>query len=666
MPSQIKDIVASIDKMELGLSRYFNNEETIAVFNIIKSSLKTQRLQIVLLHYGNIPYKPEDKFLSTTLDVTAYQIDALPSDIESTLSKTDLLIVGIYEDTKNISRDDRDHIRNLTKNIPNVALASSEEFKRDAQGYAYARRNLTVVTEDRRNDLISILKLINENVEIAIFSIIGKKDELLSNIDLLDFALKEQSQNAAAKSIITNGEFLEIQINDIRLLSKQQSVLKSKLSRSFKALTQELDQKTEDYFGITNPQMKELRSKVENFNGFKTIDLGKNTVLQMSDGFQDAIYKELEENTIDHIEKQITESIAATSLIRKELDNALYSIEVNHKLSVEEPINKNTITRIIEAVPKGQKELERSFAKKGLNQLFTELRAPIFMLMPILMLFMIFKPVLGIFTKINKKDYIDRSITESNGMPAIKIIGHPRYDKINEIYETLNDDITNDINNKQDLASSPFYIKGKLVIQHDETKEKNKSVLIPVIKLEEDGVLVLLETDRDEVLGKFEETYLTEAKKKASSSSAGIGVVIKFIQSLPGAEYILFLLMFVVGYFINKKLKEFNKEEAVESTDSKKTIKINLQNDLDRYISSIQMKWKTTQDNWLRNLQDTFQAEMENSINLKIDAENKNTQELKVLFDKRIKIFKENEKELNDYQNELKKLKQDLLTAIRL
>ncbi len=665
MPVQTKDIYSSIDKMEIGLSRYFSNEETLSVINEIKSNLRVDKLSVCILYTGVINFRSDDVFQSVKLATKAYSLTDLPEDIDSIVAKTDLVIFAILDKCDLISRDDREHIRNISKLNANSVLISTEDMKRDATSFAYAKRNLTFVIEDRRNDLINMLSKISEVVELSIFGIINKKTQIVNNIDLLDFAIKELSLNAAAKSIITNGEFLEIQINDVRLLSKQLSVLKSKLSRSFKALSQELDQSNENYFEITNPLMKELRAKVESFNGFQTVELGKNTVLKMSDGFQDDIYSEFESKTMVFIENQISSSLVSTSVIRKEVDNALYSIDVNHKLTTEEPLNKNSIKKLIETVPKGQRDLERSYVKKGLNQLFTDLRAPMFMLMPILMLFMIFKPVMNIFTKISKEDYIDRAVTESNGFPVIKIVGHPRYDKINEIYESLVDDITSEINSKE-LASSPFFIKGSLVIQYDEIKEKNKSSKRPIIKLEQDAVYILLETDRDEVLQKFELEYLTEAKKKSTSTSAGIGVVIKFIQNLPYAEYILFILLFIVGYFIRKKILEFNKEEVVEALDSKKAIRLNFQSDLERYINSIQMKWKNTQDNWIRNIQDLFQADLENYINQKIDDETKKVQELKILYDKRIKNFKETEKELNDFQNELKKLKQDILSAIRI
>jgi F0F1-type ATP synthase membrane subunit b/b' len=661
----LSDIAVLLGKMESGLSNYMNNEEAIELISSLKEQFRLDAINVVIVYYGDCIYRPEDRFSNIKINVNRYNIKELPTNYLEFLHSADIVFFTFDSQLNELNRELRLELREATRSLNNIIAVYQKDLEREVSTIITTRRNLYIPLENSKMEIQNILRKLAETVDIAVFKLAKNKAVINQKIDLLDFIFRELGNNAVAKSIITAGEFLEIQIGDVRVLGKQQSILRNKLSKSFKSITIEAEHKNEEFFSTYNPIIKELRSKIESYNGFKSISLTKAVSLKMTEEFQNEIYSEFRNQTANYIANLVNEVKDSVGIIRQELDEALTSIDISHKLTKEETLEKGTIDRLLDSTTYSVKDHERTYNTKGMNQLFTELRAPLFMLMPVLMLFMLFKPITKLFTKIGEKDFIDRSITESNGIPTIKVVGHPRYEKIEEIFETLFDDIKSEINGKE-VKSSPFYIKGNLVIQYEESGDKNRPVKTPIIKTDEEAVYIMLHTDREEVLEKFEQTYLMEAPKKSSSTTAGMGVIFKFIQNLPYAEYVLLVLLFIVGYFIWKKIEEFRKEETIDVLDAKKTIRTNFLTDFDRYLSTVQSKWKSSQDTWIRNIQESFLADLENCINSKIDNETKKLQELKGLYDKRTKIFKDNEKELKDFELELRKVKAEFNNYTRL
>jgi hypothetical protein len=668
VPGSIRDIGFAFEKIEKGLSRFVHNEEVLLVIEQLKEKLLVKELKILLIAHGECAFRPNDRYQSINGVVETYQLEALPDDIKMKGEAADIVVFAILDPIDHLDRTFKDQIKDLSRNLPNACLAMTDENKREANSMVSVRRQRAIVLEERRRDLASILKKIGEETPLSTFVLAKNKASIEDHIDLLDYAIKESSQNAAAKSVINSGEFLEMQIADVRILSKQLSVLKTKLQRSFKSLSHQFEMRNEDFFGIAGDQSKEVREKIEAFKGFREEELGKNLIVKMTDGFKNDIYGDIEKNTSEYIQGQIHESVDKVQSLRKELDAALKSIEIDATVSEEEDLPENTIQRIFDSTPKGSKELERSFSKKGMYALFMELRTPLFMLMPIIMLVMLLKPVLGIFENLGKEDYIDRSTLTFDGRPAIKVVGHPRSDKILEIYDLLYSDIEANIN-ARDLSESPFFVGADLdlVIDYEEVTEDKKTSKQPRLRQEEDGIYVILKSDRETILPAFENTFLSKGgKTRAGGGGGGIGVIFKMINKIPHSEYILLGLIFLIIYYIRVKLNDFNREVEVDSADAKRTIKGNFKGDIERYISTLQSKWKTAQDHWMRSTQDRFVADLENNINRKIDFENKRIQELKVLYDKRSKKFKETEKELKDFQKELIKLKQEVNSCARL
>lgn len=664
MAGTIRDIGHAFERIEKGLDRHINNDEVIKVVEDLRSAIVINDIKIMLLHYGDCPYREGDRYERLSADVIAHDIRQLPEDIEDRCAEVDMIVYALFDNPEQLDPETKSRIKELSRTQPNACLAMTDAHKRACNSLVVVRRQRAVVVEDRRRDLASIMKKINEETPLSTFVLAKRGSNIHDQIDLLDFAVKETSQNAAAKSIINTGEFLEMQIADLRKLSKQLSVLKSKLQRSFKQINHEIEQQNNEFFGHASEVNKSVRGKIEAFKGFREEELGKNVIVRITDGFVTEVYDEIEESASQHLRQQIDLSLDRIKALRRELDQALRSIEIDVRINPEESLDEKAIQRVFEATPRGNKELERSFGKKGMYALFMELRTPMFMLMPLIMLVMLFKPVLGVFQKIGQEDVIDRAVTAIDGSPTIKVVAHPRAEKIPEIYDLLYTEIEADINGR-DLGDSPFTVKGDLRIRVNTVQEGNKSRNEPVIKQDADAVYVMLESDRDEIVRRFEEEYLSVAKKRGSSGT-GMGAIFKMIGNIPHSEYVLLGLLGLIVYYVRVKMREFDKEVEVDSGDAKKTIKNNFTGDVDRYISTLSSKWKSLQDHWLRSTQERFVAELENSINRKIDGETKKVQELKVLYDKRSKRFKETEKELRDYQNELKKLKQDVASIARL
>ena len=666
MAGSIRDIGFAFEKIEKGLARFVNNDEVIFVIEQLKNKLVVKEIKILLIAHGECAVRPNDRYQSINGVVESFQLSSLPNDIEQKADEADVVVFAIIDALDPFDRAFRDTIKEFSRNLPHACLAMTDENKRDANSMVSVRRQRAVVLEERRKDLATILKKVGEETPLSTFVLAKNKESIADQIDLLDYAIKETSQNAAAKSVINSGEFLEMQIADVRILSKQLSVLKTKLQRSFKSLSHQFEIKNEDFFGIAGDQSKDVREKIDTFKGFREEELGKNLIVKITDGFKNDIYADIEKNTSEYIEGQMQDSVEKVKSLRVELDAALKSIEIDAKVTEEQDLPENTIQRIFDSTPKGNKELERSFSKKGMYALFMELRTPLFMLMPIIMLVMLLKPVLGIFENLGKEDYIDRSTITFDGRPTIKVVGHPRSDKILEIYDLLYSDIEASINSR-DISESPFTVKGDLVLDYEEVTKDKKTSKRPRLRQEEDGIYVMLTSDRETILANFEAAFLSKGgKTRAGGGGGGIGVIFKMINKIPHSEYILLGLIFLIIYYIRVKLREFNREVEVDSADAKRTIRGNFKGDIERYISTLQSKWKSSQDHWMRNTQDRFVADLENNINRKIDFENKRIQELKVLYDKRSKKFKETEKELKDFQKELIKLKQEVNSCARL
>ncbi len=560
------------------------------------------------------------------------------------------------------------------------ALLDYLEAVGDAYIFTDQRRFVSGVLRKRRLQVQPTIIELKEGAEDEITlanlnTVIQASDlnQLRSNLNILSEALKDEQKLIRAKSILNKKDSLALQMKNVKEAKDELSDIKADVNRQFKAISNELDHQLEIAKSNKSNLSKHLK-KIKSYEGFDVEESGKQQKISFPSGFLTNMNGDVMQDIEMEFQKQSKLLVNTVKSINADVKEKLNDLNINYPIIRQDENLDNQIEQVIGISHFEPKNTDKTVSKKGWYSLFMELRTPLFMMMPIMMIVMIFSQASS------KADIgqIDESITfdNDNKRECIVIEKFPKAiggeDNFNEAANAFMRTLSSTINQRDD-SKNPFLINEKLIIAHREvesgTQYKKKKTYVPETSIINNKLYLYVLQDRgivvDELLNP--NNSLLAFSNRRRSGGMGYGAIINGINRIP-PEYkslFSFALFSLVFFYIRSRFKSFQKEKEDQSVKEKLSLRQTLEQDLSRFIDTTFSKWQNRMNQYMKTNQDKINHKLEDLVDNHVDKEiTKHTLD-KQLFDSRNKSLSDDEKSATKIVGDIRNLQMSLRDANR-
>lgn len=512
---------------------------------------------------------------------------------------------------------------------------------------------LGVISDDTFKPKLSFLKLIHQ------------VNSLLKSCDIITRQINHKKRNLKSDSLLSERELLKYELKESDVTNKDVVQLKNQINRIYSPLYRIiekekalLEKRGEDVF------LDKVAQEVEQLDKFKSEEKGKSNILFIPQGVLDAmvqknlgLLRKSFKQTIEQIKKKQTLVEVEIKHLFKELNvdsPLLYSHSVKEEL-VEETLKQNMIL---------EKEYERSMTKKGWSSLMSDIRGPLFMLMPLMMMASIFA---SFFVTEDVGSVLKNEIAYNN-RPAVIITKLP--DKYAEKgFKRFAENYLFGRTGEHIFTRNQIFelnvIQRKEVTKNSFGKSKEKIIKQNDYIVKEDRLIVFLHKDAShkEVVTKLMDPANNLLVIEASSRGGGGITALYRLGSFFG-EYrylVLFSIVALFSWFIRKKSKEFDTDRNYNLTQQKKTLIKDLQTEFDKIIRKSIISCSTKLTNHLKKQEDGHQVAAYKKLTNHIDNNKQNLLEQGNISKRREKNIQTKEIELSETERDLIKISKDLI-----
>lgn len=478
-----------------------------------------------------------------------------------------------------------------------------------------------------------------------------------------DYESKFETFNEKSESV--KKEHSEAKENLKNIISKDLTQLKQQINEESKKNLQLVDHNLES-FEKESTDLQKLKAEIVSFEGFvekkqsKIVELAisKWAVEDKSEKMIQLLHALFEDTT-----KSIMANYSALKLgIKDTFQESNLGIINLPKFSFGHNQIKESLS-VIEI--SSDKSYERQIPSKGIGALMMELRTPLFMLMPFMMIFGLF----GALIKSDDKGIVDESVLFYQNKPCIAITKLPE----NRDGQYLK--FINDIESLRTPGSGVFNkeIKGEMVmvpqlaVQKKIVKQsfRNQNKIIETLdyhfdkKNEKLYIYLKQNSDRNYVVQQLFNPQNSLLSYPASTkSSMGMGGMIKAFAKLKDYRIIILLTLslLVIWFVITRKKSmklEFTslraKEQKKLNTEVLQFIDKNAKQGTQRFHAKIIQKIKEHQNDLLKKLEDNYSKRVE------IEKDKREIQSKKL--QQKLNDMKKEKMSFMKVENNLKKLK---------
>ncbi len=506
---------------------------------------------------------------------------------------------------------------------------------------------LIVKTHDKSTS--AILKTIDDKISMIDGMLANKLHSTKTLYNILDKQINHNILNLKAKHILNKGEFIEMQFNDIRKLNKYSTSLRSTIGAEISHIGNQVKANSSKFLNENNTGKGKVSEEIRTYIGFQEEESSKQQTIRISEGFIDSIVEKTQSNVKSNIDKEIQFIKTAVNKLGLKINQEL--LDINVEPIKEVPAINVQKEEIFNSVLKPKNNIEKTVPKKGLYSLFMDLRTPIFMLMPLIMLWgilgaLLIKPDVGA---------IDENILLKNGKDVIVITMLPEF--LGSDFPQASKKFEKELNKR--LNAGDFLVHGVEAVMFTQGKNGKEARLF--IDEENKEISLYLNSDRSDVTAKLMEPSLNLLKKKTSvSGGGGFGKIAQALAGLPNPRLIFFLLMLLIAVYVRNKYKSFNSEKVHLVEKEKIGLLQSLQTEIHKYRNSIFGSWKNISDTTLKGVQDILTRDVETNISVKVEDETFKLKEKKSLYEKRSQNFKEKEKKLKETLMGIGKMQKEL------
>ena len=520
------------------------------------------------------------------------------------------------------------------------------------RGDLHNTRLLDIISSDDFKPKLSFLKLIHQ------------VNSLLKSCDIITQQINNKKRNLKSDYLLSKRELLKYELKEADVTNKDVVQLKNEINRIYSPLYKIIEkEKTQLEKRGGGVFLDKVAQEVEQLDKFKSEEKGKSNILFIPQGVLDAmVQKNLGllrssfKKTVEQIKKKQSLVEIEIKHLFKELNvetPVLYSHSIKEDL-VEETLQQNMIL---------EKEYERSMTKKGWSSLMSDIRGPLFMLMPLMMMASIFG---SFFVTEDVGNILENEIAYNN-RPAVIITKLPEkyeekgftqfaenylFGRTGQHIFTRNQIFELNVIQRKEVTTNSFGKKKEKII-----KQNDYLVL-------DDRLIVFLHKDAShkEVVTKLMAPENNLLVIEASSRGGGGITALYRLGSFFG-EYrylVLFSIVALFTWFIRKKSKEFETDRNYNLTQQKKTLVKDLQAEFDKIIRKSIVSCSAKLTNHLKKQEDGHQISAHKKLTMHIDNNKQNLLEQGNISKRRDRNVQSKEIKLNDSERDLMQISKEL------
>jgi len=427
---------------------------------------------------------------------------------------------------------------------------------------------------------------------------------------LIGRQLSKQNNLLFGKSILNYKKQALHERKNNAVSSRDGNQFKAVISKKVKNLNKTIDDQLENLEG-SSEAIAEIKNGIQNFVGFKEVKGSRNITIKIpqtainykSDGMQQAL-QNFYEGKLEEIQGQFVK-------IENSIKEKLAEKEIHLPAFKKQPVVDARLTQQPTAEFNFEKPYEKQIAKKGIGQLLMDLRTPIFMLMPFMMIAGVFGSLMG------GKDIgqIDEAMLFKNSRLCIAITELPQ--SSNNAYRVFIEQV--DAKRKKGFFNKE--------IEDELLAEPQLAVISSILHTGNNRKETVEELDYD-----FDDRkhiiylYLTENADRQfvkeqlfnpslallnipgkSNRMMGISGLARALSGLSDYRYfIIGGLLALVAWFVVTRKKSM-KEEYVEARQKEqKKLRLDLKNDIERAVQQSNNKWKSRISDYLSDYQNAL------------------------------------------------------------
>jgi len=544
-------------------------------------------------------------------------------DAETTLEQLDLdTAICFY-----VNCDDADELMKLkTKSLNNAANSKFINLKTD---------------ETQLDNLLEDESIIPKTTLIRLCHYV-KYIEQVNN--LLKFDLKKKSDVLLGKAVLAYKKQLINERSEASVSSRDGGQFKTVINKKVKAYLKEVEGELES-LAVVNESIATVKSQINQFIGFKEIKGNKNITIKLPPSAVEFQSETMQGLLSDYYTNGVDGTNAKFNKIENDIKTSLSEKGIYLGEFKKKPVVIEKLTQKPAAEFTFEKPYEKQIQKKGIGQLLMDLRTPIFMLMPFMMIAGVFGSLMG------GKDVgqVDDTVLFYNSRPCIAITQLPQSTdgEFRRFIEELDDNREKGMFNKEikeELIVEPQLAVVKSIIQ----KANNRQNVIEELDYFFDDrkhiIYLFLTENADRQLVKdqlFDPSLGLLNIQGKSSRMTGMSGLAKALSGLK--DYRFFIiggLLSLVTWFIVTRKKSMADELKEARQKEQKKLRLDWKMDFERAFQQSNNKWKVRLNDYVNEYQTALIQFIETGFSKGID----NLRETKVqesgIINKRLNALK--------------------------
>jgi len=476
--------------------------------------------------------------------------------------------------------------------------------------------------------------------------------------------LLEREAVIKGKMLLANNRQTQVDANKGGPTTKDISFLKTKIDGKIKQTIKQVDHKIVN-FNKEQPDFKTLLKDINSFLGFVENKSSRYLILKISEGaLKDKTDK------AGTILTNFFESIVI--MVNSEIEAVKQDVKTHFKewkLEAPDlqilPIKKTLPKEIVATTNLApEKPFEKQITSKGIGSLLMELRTPLFMLMPFMMIFALFGALVGG----DDVGLIDESLRFYNNRPCVAITKLPesRGNAFGAFLDDLNSknkkglfskEIEEELTDEPQLATRTEIVeshgRAKSVQKLDYYFDNKKSIAYIYLKSNDHRSFVI------ETL--FDPGYKLLSISSSKRMGFGLGGLINKLKGLSEYRYIILVfLVSLIGWFVTTRKRSM----SAELTSSKNREQHKLNSDLKQHVEKTAkqnlQKFRTTITEVLTVNQQATLKTIERTLSASIEAKKQQKITETKLIQKRLTTIKNDKSKLTSLKTDHRKIRSKL------
>lgn len=470
---------------------------------------------------------------------------------------------------------------------------------------------------------------------------------------LMEFFVKSkevEGKRIKGKMILNEKDLSEIRSTDTRGMSRESSNVKGDLSKKIRILQRQFEAEIDKVQFDEEGFVQLIKKEITDYQGLLEVESGKTITIDVSDGYA----RDLESNALkgltEFVEGTARTVITNVTSIQNELKNYLKEKKIEGPIIPKVSLSDMNTSDYCTLEPIQTSSLTKSFNKKGgMYQLFMELRTPMFMMMPLMMVGSLF----GALLVGADNGSISPKTHDEYGEQIVMIDRFPEYFAQNGTKEFISS--FEEVVQKKGRETN--YFIGNWASNGERRKKETFELNY---KEQGDKVILFVSDSREkavEQLTSFYDSKLGGGKRVSMGYSAIFGIISKYSQF---RYYIFGALMLAIFLFSKKKIKEQALEKEVNLEKERRSIKNSLSQGLERGVSTQISSWKSFVNDFLKTKQDMLVGITEKLVDKKVETATYDVNNRKKIIDQRQKNFQKSQKTQADLIKSLEQIVNDL------